>query len=122
MLHRVVDAVGGELTLDAVSRAAESQALGVSALDHEAGNHPVENQSVIKAAVCQGDKIPHGLGRRLGIQLAFHLSSVAHRNGKNRILRHECASFSEPFGFIRSCVYKRNKGYFISIFLSWQVF
>ena len=57
-----LEANGGELTLDAVAGAADADALGVAALDHEAGDDPVEDQSVIEvlfdklAEICSSDR------------------------------------------------------------------
>ena len=69
VLQIVLKAVHGELALDAVARAAHSSAVRVAALDHESGDHPVENGAVIKALADEGDKVVYGVGRDLGIEL-----------------------------------------------------
>ena len=54
VLQVVLDAVEHELALDAVAGAAHAGALGAAALNHEAGNDAVEDQTVIKAVICTG--------------------------------------------------------------------
>ena len=63
----VTDAVGLELALDAVAGAAHAGAVGAAALDHEAGDDPVEDQAVIKTGVGEGDEIPHALRSDVGV-------------------------------------------------------
>ena len=57
MIQVVLEAVLGELALDAVARAAHACAVRVAALDHEAVNDPVEDEAVIKALFYETDKI-----------------------------------------------------------------
>ena len=47
----LAEAVVLELALDPVARAAHAGALGVAALDHEAGDDPVEDEPVVEALV-----------------------------------------------------------------------
>ena len=51
MCQIILETVVGELSLDAVSRAAHSVAVRASALDHEAFDHTVEDQSVIESLI-----------------------------------------------------------------------
>ena len=81
----VADAVGGELTLDAVAGAAHAGAVGAAALDHEAGDDAVEDQTVVEAGVGQGDEVIHALGCDVGIQLAGDDVAVLHLDGDDRI-------------------------------------
>ena len=85
MREVVLDAVELELALDAVARAAHAGAVRAAALDHEAGNDPVEDQAVVEALVCQRDEVADALRRFLGIQLTDDLSAVFHGNGRNGI-------------------------------------
>lgn len=57
----VLHAVGAEFPLDACAAAAGSIPIGVTSLDHEAIDNPVEGQSVVKALLCQENKIFNGL-------------------------------------------------------------
>ena len=43
-----------ELTADGIAGAAHAGAVGAAALDHEAGDDPVEDQAVIKAGLVPG--------------------------------------------------------------------
>ena len=63
----VLHAVELELALDAVAGAAGAGALRAAALDHEAGDDPVEDQAVIEALVGQGDEVVDGVGSNLRI-------------------------------------------------------
>ncbi len=78
-------AVGGEFALDAVAGAAHAGAVGAAALDHEAGDDPVEGQAVVKALVGQGDEVVDGVGGLVGVQLALHDAAVLHGDGDNGI-------------------------------------
>ena len=80
------EAVAGELALDVVAGAAHAVAVGTAALDHEAGDHPVEDQAVIKAPVGQGDEIVDRVGGLLGVQLAGHDGAVFHGDGNDGVL------------------------------------
>ena len=51
MCQIILETVVGELSLDAVSRAAHSVSVRASALDHEAFDHAVEDQSVIESLI-----------------------------------------------------------------------
>src|SRR5216683_6525815 len=55
-----------ELGLDLVSGAARTVALGVAALDHEAGLDAVEGQAIVKALFRERDEVLDGLGRVIG--------------------------------------------------------
>ena len=67
VLQVVLDAVEEELALDAVAGAAHAGAFGTAALNHEAGNDSVENQTVIKMVIAQIDEVADALGRLVGI-------------------------------------------------------
>ena len=51
MCQIILKTVMGELTLDAVSRTAHSVAVRASALDHEAFNYAVEDQSIVESLI-----------------------------------------------------------------------
>jgi len=53
------EAVAGKLPLDGVARTAGAGALGAAALDHKAGDDPVEGEAVVEAALGQGDEVVH---------------------------------------------------------------
>ena len=78
VLQIVFDAVEEELALDAVAGAAHAGAFGTAALNHEAGNDSVENQTVIKMVAAQVDEVANALGRLVGIQLALDDAAVFH--------------------------------------------
>ena len=94
VLQIVFEAVRSELALDAVTGAAHAVAVGAAALDHEAGDDAVEDQSVIKAGVGQGDEVVHALGRDVGIQLAGDDAAVLHLDGDDGIVSHNSFLFS----------------------------
>ena len=77
----LLPAVVGELALDAVAGAAHAGALGAAALDHEAGDDPVEIKAVIEAGVGKGDEVIHGVGGLLGVQLTGHDGAAFHSDG-----------------------------------------
>ena len=85
MLQLIVHAVEQELALDAVAGTAHAGALGAAALDHEAGNDAVEDEAVIKAAVCQRDEVIDRLRRDIRVELGGDDAAVFHFNGHNRI-------------------------------------
>ena len=78
VLQVVLDAVEEELALDAVAGAAHAGALGAAALNHEAGNDSVEDQTIIKMVIAQVDEVADALGRLVGIQLALDDAAVFH--------------------------------------------
>ena len=78
VLQVVLDTVEKELALDAVAGAAHAGALGAAALNHEAGNDSVEDQTIIKMVIAQVDEVADALGRFVGIQLAFDDAAVFH--------------------------------------------
>ena len=82
VLQVVLDAVEKELALDAVAGAAHAGALGAAALNHEAGNDSVEDQTVIKMVAAQVDEVADALGRFVGVQLALDDAAVFHGNLK----------------------------------------
>ena len=81
----VLHAVELELALDAVAGAAHAVAVGTAALDHEAGDDPVEDQAVIEALIGQRDEVVDRVGGFLGVQLAGHDAAVLHGDGDNGI-------------------------------------
>ena len=85
VLQVVLDTVEKELALDAVAGAAHAGALGAAALNHEAGNDSVEDQTIIKMVIAQVDEVADALGRFVGIQLAFDDAAVFHGDLECRI-------------------------------------
>ena len=81
--------VGNFIALDVVAGAADAHALGVAALDHEAGDDAVEDQPIVEAGIGQGDEVAHGLGRDLRVELTLHLAAILHGDDKNGILCHK---------------------------------
>ena len=94
MSQIVLEAVLSELALDGVAGAAHTSSVGTAALDHKAGDHPVEDQAVIIALLDQADKVVDRVGRRLGIELRLDDAAVLHLNSDNGVLCHEEALLS----------------------------
>ena len=69
-------AVSGELALNAVAGAAHARPLRAAALDHETGDHAVEDQAVIKTGVCETDEVAHALRCDVGIELGLSLIHI----------------------------------------------
>ena len=80
MLYGVLHAVCGKFALDRPTGTAHTGAIRTAALDHKAGNHPVEGKAVIKALTHQLLKVFTGDGRNVGIQLDLDLFPVFHFN------------------------------------------
>ena len=74
-----------ELALDAVAGAAHAGALRIAALYHEAGDDPVENKSVVEAAVYEAEEIVYGIRCNFGVQLGLDHAAVFHFNGYYRV-------------------------------------
>ena len=81
MLQIVLEAVRGELALDAVAGTAHAGALRVAALDHKAGDDAVEDQSVVKSLADEGNKVVDGVRRDFGIKLSLDNVAVFHFKG-----------------------------------------
>ena len=64
VLEFILHAVKEEFALDAVAWAAHAGAIRATALDHEAGDHTVEDQTVIVIMFGQIDEIGNALGSR----------------------------------------------------------
>ena len=69
MAQVVLEAVCGELALDAVAGAAHTGAFRVAALNHKAGDDPVEDGAVIETLLYQVDEVIHRVGGHFGIEL-----------------------------------------------------
>lgn len=93
VLQLILEAIEQELALDAVAGAAHAGALGAAALDHKAGDDPVENQAVIEIVIAQVDEIVNALGCLLRVQLALDDTAVFHGDGKSRICHYRILSF-----------------------------
>ena len=76
----VLKSVLGELTLDAVIRAAGACACRISALDHESRDDAVEDKAVIEAFFYQTDEVVYGVRRDFRVKLCFHHIAVFHSN------------------------------------------
>ena len=85
VLQFILHTVEEELALDAVAGAAHAGAVGAAALDHEAGNDPVEDQAVIEVMIAQIDEIIDALGGLIGVQLTLDDAAVFHGDLKRRI-------------------------------------
>ncbi len=88
MLQVVVEAVGPELALDAVAGTAGSAALGAASLDHEAGDDPVEDKTVIVALAGKGYEVVHRCRGNVGIQLKLDFAALFHFNGNDGVVAH----------------------------------
>ena len=89
----VLEAVKEKLALDAVAGAAHTGAIGTAALDHKAGDDPVEDQSVIVIMICQINEVVHALGCLIGIQFALNDTTVFHSDLKSRVCHYQYLSF-----------------------------
>ena len=69
MLEVVGDAVRGKFALDGVAWAAHAGALGVASLDHESGDDPVEDGSVVEPIRHQGQEVPDRIGGQVRVEL-----------------------------------------------------
>lgn len=98
------EAVGGKFTVDFIAGAASAVALGAAALDHEAGDHPVESQAVIEALVGQGDEVMDGVGRFVREQFGGHSPPVLHGDECNWI-SHSQIPFSAIIN-LRTCIHR----------------
>ncbi|MPN63595.1 hypothetical protein SDC9_211359 [bioreactor metagenome] len=85
VLERVGKAVLAELARDRVARSAHAGAGRVAALDHEAGNHAVEDQPVVKALLDQVHEVGDRIGRDFGEQLGLNHIAVVHFDGHNGV-------------------------------------
>ena len=85
VLQIILEAVEEKFALDAVAGAAHAGTFGAAALNHEAGNDPVEDQAVIVVVVAQVDEVVDALGCGFGVQLAFDNTAVCHGDFKSGI-------------------------------------
>ena len=77
-----------ELSFNGVSRTTHAGSVRASALDHEAFDDAMENQTVVEAFVYQADKVIHGVRSDLRIKFCFDDITIFHFDGNNRILCH----------------------------------
>jgi len=89
----VLHAVELEFALDAVAGTAHAGAVGAAALDHEAGDDPVEDEAVVKALVRKGDEVAHALRRLFGIELGDDLAAVFHGERHHGICHNQFLPF-----------------------------
>ena len=85
VLEVILHTVEEELALDAVAGTAHAGSFGAAALNHEAGDNPVENQAVVIVVIAQVDEIGNALGCFFGVQLALNHTAVFHGNLKSRV-------------------------------------
>ena len=78
VLQGIVEAVCLEFANDVVLGAAHAVTLGISALDHEAGNYSVEDKSVVEALAYKLKEVCYGLGCSLGAELKLDDAAVFH--------------------------------------------
>ena len=83
VLERIVHAVGGKLALDVPAGAAGAVAQRAAALDHEAGDHAVEGQAVVKALADQLLEILTGDRSGFFVQLDIDDAAVFHSNANH---------------------------------------
>ena len=83
----IVKPVGAELSGNSLLRASGAVPVWISSLDHKSVDNPVEGQSVIESAFRQGNKILHGLRRRVPVQLHRNGAVVFHRDFRRVIPR-----------------------------------
>ena len=70
--------VGGELSLDTVTRPTHPGAFRAAALDHKLRNDPVESKPVIKTALDERDKVIYRIRGNGRLQLDLDLASALH--------------------------------------------
>ena len=78
VLELVDDAVGKEFAFDGLFRSAHAGACRVAALDHEAFDDPVENNTVKELFFDERYEVFDRDRCRFGIKLSFDLSAVFH--------------------------------------------
>ena len=61
VLQIILKTVGAELSPNGISRSSHAAAVRVAPLQHEAGDHPVEDRSVVKALLNEGNEIMDGV-------------------------------------------------------------
>ena len=91
MLQVIFEACHAKFACDMIAGAAHAAALGVAALDHEAGDHAVEDGAVVKTLFHQGDEVVHRVGGDFGIKLSLDDAAVLHFKCYDRI--HTISSF-----------------------------
>ena len=80
-----MEAVGLELSFDAVAGAAAAGSFRITALNHEVLDNAVENNAVIEMFLDQADEVVDGFGSNIGIKLRFHDAAVFHGDSYDRI-------------------------------------
>ena len=78
VFERIFHAVRRKLPLDLIAGTAHTGAGRITALNHEARNHAVKNQSVIETVICQFHKVRHRNRCGFGIKLQRHHAAVFH--------------------------------------------
>ena len=67
VLQIIGEPISGEFALDGVAGTAGPASVRVASLDHEAADHPMEDQPVIVSFLCQRDEIVDCVGSNLRI-------------------------------------------------------
>ena len=80
----IVVSVELELTLDVLIRSTCTVTVGITALDHKAGNDAVEGQSVVKAFGCKGNEVSYSFGSEVGVKLKGDLTVPALRQAPHK--------------------------------------
>lgn len=93
MLQLVDKAVLCELSFDGVARSACAVAVRAAALDHEAADDAVKDQTVIEAFFYKADKVIDCVRRDLRVKLRFHDVAVFHSDRYDWVLCHNLVPF-----------------------------
>ena len=94
VLEVILEAIARKLALDTIAGAARAHALGVAALNHEAGDDAVENDAVVVALVDEADEVVDGVGGNLRVKLGLDGAAVFHLNGDDGVLCHSARSLN----------------------------
>ena len=88
MFQVVFHAIVSEFTANGVAGTTHTCAIGAAALNHEASDDTMENQTIIEIVVYQRDKVVYCVRRDFGIQFRFDHAAVFHLKCYNRIFCH----------------------------------
>ena len=88
-------AVVAELAFDLIAGAADADSLRAAALDHEAGDDPVEDEAVVEALIHQVFKVVDRVGSVFGQQFDLDLAAILHFDDDHFLLLYISCYLSE---------------------------